>query len=541
MPVPTYEQLLQPTYNALHALGGSASVVDIHKHVLQQLNLPEEVANQPHPGSNLTELSYRLHWARTYLKKYGLIVNPTRGTWSLTEMGRATPEISPDEICSTVNAQLHQRRQAKTDGAVDPNHHDLAPSVTEHSLTITHVVSKRPVSVDGSRSPTPHFPTYDNARYFLKSLDGVSYQLYRDTVDTIWAQRGNPQEQTNWADPDAWIPERLSGPVQDLARRIWEESTGQLNPRYLSGCWTLCVRHNLLARDIEDVLRITARGRQFLEESAGILPAEIDEYEGVFVILGLVAEKGPGKRGDFLPEYSDYCRTFTTWHSDTAIYGALYNRLSNLIDRGYVVRRGQSYEITDAGLAYLDRYAHIRSDSARPSSRQSDIRKIAKDMRDEARTRLGEFLSQMDPFKFEELIKLLLEEMGYDDVNTTAPTNDKGIDVVANIELGISSVREVIQAKRHKGTIGRAVLDQLRGSLYRFNAVRGTIITTGRFSKGAQESAFERGAPPITLIDGAKLLDLLMEHQIGVAKRSVEYYEFDPTRLTQFQMEEEAS
>jgi restriction system protein len=78
------------------------------------------------------------------------------------------------------------------------------------------------------------------------------------------------------------------------------------------------------------------------------------------------------------------------------------------------------------------------------------------------------------------------------------------------------------------------VLDQLRGSLHRFNAVRGTIITTGRFSQGAQEAAFERGVAPITLIDGDKLLDLLMQYQIGASRRTVEYFEFDPARLDRF-------
>ncbi|MEZ4558549.1 MAG: hypothetical protein R2854_19320 [Caldilineaceae bacterium] len=76
------------------------------------------------------------------------------------------------------------------------------------------------------------------------------------------------------------------------------------------------------------------------------------------------------------------------------------------------------------------------------------------------------------------------------------------------------------------------MLDQLRGSLHRFNAVRrGTIISTGRFSRGAEAAAFEPGAAPITPNDGEKLLDLLMDNQIGVAKKAVEYYEFDPVRL----------
>ena len=95
-----------------------------------------------------------------------------------------------------------------------------------------------------------------------------------------------------------------------------------------------------------------------------------------------------------------------------------------------------------------------------PPSKQSQLLRLANDLKLEARVRLAEHLSKMDPFKFEGLVKLLLEEMGYDDVQTTSPTNDKGVDVVANIELGISSVREVIQVKRHKGNVNRTVLDQ---------------------------------------------------------------------------------
>jgi restriction system protein len=105
------------------------------------------------------------------------------------------------------------------------------------------------------------------------------------------------------------------------------------------------------------------------------------------------------------------------------------------------------------------------------------------------------------------------------------------VDVVGTIELGISAVREVVQARRHKGTIGRPILDQLRGSLHRFNAVRGTVITTGKFTKGMEQAAFERGAAPITLIDGERLLDPLLEYEIGVTRRQVEYVEFAPEKL----------
>ncbi len=105
------------------------------------------------------------------------------------------------------------------------------------------------------------------------------------------------------------------------------------------------------------------------------------------------------------------------------------------------------------------------------------------------------------------------------------------MDVKAERELGVSWVREVIQAKRHRHTIQRKELDALRGSLYRFDAVRGTIVATSSFSKGAQDAAFAQGAAPITLIDGEKLVDLLVEHNIGVRKESVEFLTLDAEGL----------
>ncbi|MCC6644554.1 MAG: restriction endonuclease, partial [Polyangiaceae bacterium] len=106
-----------------------------------------------------------------------------------------------------------------------------------------------------------------------------------------------------------------------------------------------------------------------------------------------------------------------------------------------------------------------------------------------------------------------------------ARSKDKGIDVVADIEVGITSVREVVQAKRHAKAVQRKELDALRGCLHRFKAVRGTLITTGTFSRGTIDAAIEAGAAPITLIDGAKLVDLLIEFGVGVKRNPIETLE----------------
>ncbi len=168
------------------------------------------------------------------------------------------------------------------------------------------------------------------------------------------------------------------------------------------------------------------------------------------------------------------------------------------------------------------------------NTKQNELSSMVRNITQDAKQTLLDYLLHMAPYKFEKLVGLLLEEIGYNNIKVTSQSNDKGVDVIGDISMGISSVHEVVQVKRHAGSINRTIVDLLRGSLHRFDAIRGTIITTGTFATGAKKAALERNAAPITLIDGEKLLDLLVEHEIGITKQNVAIYEFDPTKLHQF-------
>jgi restriction system protein len=85
----------------------------------------------------------------------------------------------------------------------------------------------------------------------------------------------------------------------------------------------------------------------------------------------------------------------------------------------------------------------------------------------------------------------------------------------------------VVQVKRTEGTITRPKVDELHGALPYHKAIRGTIISLGSFAKGAKEGALYAGAAPITLIDGKRLLDLCLKHEVGLKRRPVEIYEID--------------
>ncbi len=123
--VPGFDQLLNPTLAALRHLGDSASITELLEQIVEDLRLPPEVIEQPHPGrGNQTELEYRLAWSRTYLKKYGVITNSSRGVWALTPKGVEMGEVDPRAVVRFVREQDARERQGRIAspqvGAIEP-------------------------------------------------------------------------------------------------------------------------------------------------------------------------------------------------------------------------------------------------------------------------------------------------------------------------------------------------------------------------------------------------------------------------------------
>lgn len=97
--VPPYDQLFNPVLDALRKLGGSASNEELDAEVVRTLALPTAIVELGHLGSTTqTELEYRTAWARTYLKKAGLIENSGRGVWALTQKGRESGKVHERDI-----------------------------------------------------------------------------------------------------------------------------------------------------------------------------------------------------------------------------------------------------------------------------------------------------------------------------------------------------------------------------------------------------------------------------------------------------------
>lgn len=97
--LPTYAQLVEVTFLALKELGGSGKNNEINDMVAELLKLSEEVMAIPHlNSSSLSEINYRLAWARTLLKNYGAIENSARSVWSITSEFSKTESVDGEYI-----------------------------------------------------------------------------------------------------------------------------------------------------------------------------------------------------------------------------------------------------------------------------------------------------------------------------------------------------------------------------------------------------------------------------------------------------------
>ena len=65
-------------------------------------------------------------------------------------------------------------------------------------------------------------------------------------------------------------------------------------------------------------------------------------------------------------------------------------------------------------------------------------------------------------------------------------------------------------------------------------ADKGIVITTGTFSAEARREATRDGAPPIELIDGEQLLDMLEKLELGL--RAVSTFEVEHNFFNEFKV-----
>jgi restriction system protein len=130
-----------------------------------------------------------------------------------------------------------------------------------------------------------------------------------------------------------------------------------------------------------------------------------------------------------------------------------------------------------------------------------------------------EAVLKMPPDRFEHLAQRLLREEGFISVAVTGRSGDEGIDGLGVYRLSLVSFPIFFQCKRYRGSVRAGAVRDFRGAM-QGRGDKGLLITTGTFTSEAKQEATREGAPPIDLIDGLALCDLLKKHSLGVKTTS---------------------
>ena len=128
-------------------------------------------------------------------------------------------------------------------------------------------------------------------------------------------------------------------------------------------------------------------------------------------------------------------------------------------------------------------------------------------------------LKSCTPTFFEHIVVRLLRAMGYGgttgDGRVTQASADGGIDgIIKEDKLGLDVV--CIQAKRWENAVGRPVVQAFVGSMDYIRARKGVILTTSQFTKEALEFVNRIEGKKVVLINGRRLAELMIEHNVGV-------------------------
>lgn len=137
----------------------------------------------------------------------------------------------------------------------------------------------------------------------------------------------------------------------------------------------------------------------------------------------------------------------------------------------------------------------------------------------EVKTELLERLKEIDPYYFEKVILILLKKMGYGDFIETSKSGDGGIDGIINEDkLGLEKI--YTQAKRYnENKVREKDIRNFIGAMSG-DTSKGVFITTSTFDDSAIKKAKE-AHHSIILIDGAKLVDLMLQYNVGVQIKTV--------------------
>lgn len=168
----------------------------------------------------------------------------------------------------------------------------------------------------------------------------------------------------------------------------------------------------------------------------------------------------------------------------------------------------------------IDKVSVANSNEDRHATPEEVFESTYQELRDSlARELLSQVFANSAEF-FEGLVVRLLVKMGYggsikDAGQAIGRSGDEGIDgIIKEDKLGLDAI--YIQAKRWQGSVGRPEVQKFVGALHGQRAKKGVFITTGNFTRDAEQYVSTID-PKVVLIDGNRLVDLMIDYNLGVS------------------------
>jgi restriction system protein len=206
-----------------------------------------------------------------------------------------------------------------------------------------------------------------------------------------------------------------------------------------------------------------------------------------------------------------------------------------LVKAGWLVKDQGSWSITEDGVQALGQYKTPedlqrqsrkmykewkagRADEENPDEisdrdQEQEIAMVAsiEEAEDNALSIVHEYMGNMDPYLFQDLIAALLEGMGYHVGWVSPPGKDGGLDIVAFQDpLGATGRRIKVQVKRRADKAGAESIRSFLGVLSEDDI--GLYVCTGGFSPDAERTAREQEKKRLRLLDGKDLFNLWVDN-----------------------------
>jgi restriction system protein len=198
--------------------------------------------------------------------------------------------------------------------------------------------------------------------------------------------------------------------------------------------------------------------------------------------------------------------------------------------RGTKLSIDQAAEVFSKWVKVFDAQRKTRAPSDEPIAEQ--VAEASGTPSKDYRAETLELLLSLPPAGFERLSQRLLREAGFTQVTVTGQSGDGGIDGYGTLQINqLVTFKVLFQCKRYTKSVSPSQVRDFRGAMGG-RADKGIIITTGTFTAEARREATRDGVPPIELIDGEKLLDMLENLELGL--KPVTTYELDRTFFAEF-------